>query len=374
MGMQTFIKIYQKVHEIGPVSLFSEFEPRQNLDLSKIPFDNLIGYILSISMCMQNFITIFLTVLEIGPFSLFQNLELSKASTDKKCQFAISLAWACQYKCLRKSLSNYSTQFKCWGHFHFFRIWHSGQPRLMINVILQFLGIDLFNIKLSARFYQNIPNCLRANFHFFQNLNLGKTSTNPKCHLTISWAASCQYTNVYAKFHHNNPLSWRDRAIFTFSEFVARQNVDRWKMTFHNLLGKILMISMFKQKSIKIFHSVQEIRPFSLFQNLVLGKASTGDKSHFAIVLLFSEFEPRQKLIQSQMSFDNLMGYILSLSICMQNFITIFHSIQEIVPLSLFQNLVLGKASTNEKCHFAITWARSCQYQCLRNSLSNYST
>ena len=81
MGMQNFIKIYQKVQGIGPVSLFSEFEPRQNLNLSQISFDNLIGYTLSISMCMQNFITIFFTVLEIG--SLFQNLELGKASTGK---------------------------------------------------------------------------------------------------------------------------------------------------------------------------------------------------------------------------------------------------------------------------------------------------
>ena len=122
------------------------------------------------------------------------------------------------------------------------------------------------------------------------------------------------------------------------------------------------------------FYSVQEIMPFSLFQNLSLGKASTDDKCHFAIVSLFSEFESRQKLNQSQMSFDNLMGYILSISMCMQNFITIFHSVQEIAPLLLFQNLELGKASTNEKCHFAISWARSCQYQCLRNSLSKYST
>ena len=130
---------------------------------------------------------------------------------------------------------------------------------------------------------------------------------------------------------------------------------------------------MFTQKSIKIFHSVQEIKPFSRFQNLALAKASTDDKCHFAIVSLFSEFEPRQKLNQPQMSFDNLMGYILSISMCTQNFITIFHS-QEIAPLSLFQNLELGKASTNEKYHFAISWARSCQYQCLRNSLSKYST
>ena len=105
MGMQNFIKIYQKFQEIGPVSLFSEFEPRQNLNQSKMSFDNLIGYILSISMCMQNFITIFFTIQEIGPLSLFQNLELGKAWTDKKCQFAISWARSCQYQCLRKSLS-----------------------------------------------------------------------------------------------------------------------------------------------------------------------------------------------------------------------------------------------------------------------------
>ena len=131
---------------------------------------------------------------------------------------------------------------------------------------------------------------------------------------------------------------------------------------------------MFTQKSINIFHSVQELRPFSLFQNLALGKSSTNDKCHFAKVSLFSEFEPRQKLNQSQMSFDNLMGYILSISMCRQNFITIFHSVQEIAPLSLFQNLELDKASTNEKCHFAISWARSCQFQCVRKSLSKYST
>ena len=84
MGMQNLIKIYQEVQEIGPVSVFSEFEPRQNLDQSQMSFDNLIGYSLSISMCMQNFITIFFTVQEIGPFSLFQNLELGKTSADEK--------------------------------------------------------------------------------------------------------------------------------------------------------------------------------------------------------------------------------------------------------------------------------------------------
>ena len=134
-------------------------------------------------MFMHNFIKIFHSGQEIGPFSLFQNLTI-------------------------------------------------GKPRPMINVILQFLGLDRFNIKLSAKFYQNIPNGLIVNFHCFQNLNTGETLTNSKCHLTISWATSCQYTYVYAKFHHTIPLSSRDRAIFPFSEFGARQNLDRWKMTF----------------------------------------------------------------------------------------------------------------------------------------------
>ena len=144
-----------------------EFEPRQNLNLSQISFDSLISYILSVSMCMQNFITILFTVLQIGPFSLFQNLELGKASTDKKCHFAIPWARSCQYQYLCKSLSKYATQFKRWGHFHFFRIWHSAKPQSMINVILQFLGLDFFNIKLSAKFYQNIPDGLIVNFHLF---------------------------------------------------------------------------------------------------------------------------------------------------------------------------------------------------------------
>ena len=33
--------------------------------------------------------------------------------------------------------------------------------------------------------------------------------------------------NVYAKVYQNIPLSLRDRAIFTFSEFDARQSLDR---------------------------------------------------------------------------------------------------------------------------------------------------
>ena len=203
---------------------FSEFGARQSFDLSQISFEKLIGYILSISMCVQNVITIFDSVQEIAPLSLFQNLELGKALTNEKCHFAISLTRPCQDQCLRNILSKYSTQFNRYDHFHVFRIWRSAKPRPMINVILQFLELDLVNINVSAKFYQNIPNGLRVKFHSYQNLNLGKTSTNPKCHLTISWATTCQYQ--HAKFHHNIPLSSRVRAIFTFSEFGARQSLD----------------------------------------------------------------------------------------------------------------------------------------------------
>ena len=87
------------------------------------------GYILSISMYMQNFITIFHSVQEIGPFSLFQNLELGKASTEE-------------------------------------------------NVFSQTLGLDLVNISVYAKVYQNIS------------------------------------------------FSLRDMAIFTFSEFGAWQSLD----------------------------------------------------------------------------------------------------------------------------------------------------
>ena len=177
-------------------------------------------------MFTQKFIKIFHSVQEIGPFSLFQNLALGKASTDDKCHFAIPWARSFQhqivckilskyskrfnskfplffsefeprqnldqsqmsfdnlmgyilsiYQCICKVSSQYSTQFK--GHFHFFRIWSSSKRRPMKNDISQSLGLVLDNINV--------------------------------------------YTEVYQKI----PLSSRDEAIFTFSEFGARQSLDR---------------------------------------------------------------------------------------------------------------------------------------------------
>ena len=148
IGLQNVIQIYQKVQGIGSVSLFSEFEPRQNLDLSQISFDNLIGYILSISMYIQNFITIFFTVQEIGLF-------------------------------------------------HFFGIWSLAKPRPIKNVSSQSLRLDLVSINVYAKVYQNIPLSSRDRAIFsFQNLALGKASTDDKCHFSIPWARSFQHQIV----------------------------------------------------------------------------------------------------------------------------------------------------------------------------------
>ena len=77
--------------------------------------------------------------------------------------------------------------------------------------------------------------------------------------------------NVYAKVYQNIPLSSRDRAIFTFSEFEPQQRLGQSQMTFDNSLGYILSISMHMQNFIKIFQTVKGYRRFSrtgLGQNL----------------------------------------------------------------------------------------------------------
>ena len=155
-GLDLFnIKLSEKFYQNIPnglrvkFHLFSEFEPRQNLDQSQMSFDNLMGYILSMPMCMQNFITIFHSVQEIGPFSLFQNLELGKTSTDE-------------------------------------------------NDISQSFGLALVSINVYAEVYKNIPLSSRDNaiFTFFQNLALGKASIDDKCNFAIAWASSFQHQIV----------------------------------------------------------------------------------------------------------------------------------------------------------------------------------
>ena len=102
---------------------------------------------------------------------------------------------------------------------------------------------------------------------------------------------------------------------------------------------------MFMHNFIKIFKKFQEIGP------VLLG--------------FFSESEPRQRLGQSQMTVDNLLGYILSILMCMRSFITIVHSVRS---FSLFQNLELGTARPmlniilqSLGLDLAIPLSRSCQ-------------
>ena len=266
----------------------------------------------------------------------------------------------------------------------------------MKNDISQSLGLHLDNINVYAKVYQNIPLSSRDKaiftcsefgarqsldrwwMSFCNSLIFFRIWTSAKTQpiSNVIWQSLGVHLvniNVYAKFHHNIPLSSRDSTIITFFRIWSWAKPRPMKNVISQSFGLDLVnINVYATVYQNIPLSLRD-RPFSLFHNLALGKASADDECHFAIVSLFSEFEPRQKLSQSQMSFDNLMGYTLSISTCMQNSITIFHSVQEIAPLSLFQNLALVKASTDDKCHFAIPWARSCQYQCVCKILSKYS-
>ena len=190
----------------------------------------------------------------------------------------------------------------------------------MINVILQFPELDLVNINVSAKFYQNIPNGLRVKFHCFQNLNLGKTSTNPKCHLTISWATSCQYQCV-CKISSQYSTQFKRQGHFHFFRIWSSAKPRPMKNFISQPLGLDLV-------NINVYTKV--------YQNIPL---NSRDRAIFT----FSEFEPRQRLGQTQMTFDNLLGYILSISMCMQNFIKIFQMVLEL--LTFITNRSVSKSS-----------------------------
>ena len=112
---------------------------------------------MSIVMGLQNFIKIYQKVQGIGPISLFQNLNLGKTSTYHKYHLTVSLATPCQYQCVCKLHHNILHSSRDRAIFTFFRIWSSAKPRPIKNVISQSLGLDLVNIKVYAKDYQNIP-------------------------------------------------------------------------------------------------------------------------------------------------------------------------------------------------------------------------
>ena len=63
-------------------------------------------------------------------------------------------------------------------------------------------------------------------FSLLQNLELGKP-TLTKNDISQSLGLDLDNINVYAEVYQNIPLSSRDKAIFTFSEFGARQSLDQ---------------------------------------------------------------------------------------------------------------------------------------------------
>ena len=63
-------------------------------------------------------------------------------------------------------------------------------------------------------------------FSLFQNLELGKNSTDEN-DISQSLGLDLDNINVNAEVYQNSPISSRDKAIFTFSEFGARRSLDR---------------------------------------------------------------------------------------------------------------------------------------------------
>ena len=57
-------------------------------------------------------------------------------------------------------------------------------------------------------------------------MELGKTQTDEN-DISQSLGLDLDNINVYAEVYQYIPLSSRDKAIFTFSEFGARQSLDR---------------------------------------------------------------------------------------------------------------------------------------------------
>ena len=137
------------------------------------------------------------------------------------------------------------------------------------------------------------------------------------------------------------------------------------------------------QNFITTFHSVQEIAPLSLFQDLELGKASTDEKYHFAISWARScQFQRShfQNLVLGKASTDDKCHFAIPWARSYQYQCVCKILFYQNIPNGLrvkfhfFHNLNLGKTATNPKCHLTISGATSCQYQCVCKILSQYST
>ena len=153
---------------------------------------------------------------------------------------------------------------------------------------------------------------------------------------------------MYAKFHQNILYGSRDRASFIFFRIWTLAKPQ--PMT-NGICQSLQLVRVNINVCAKFYQNIPYgpvVMEFSLFQNLGLGTASTNGKWYFAIPWV--------------------------ISMCMGNFIQMFHTVQEIWPVSLFQNLDLSKDLTDDKWHYDIPLARSYQYRCVCKFSSKYSS
>ena len=141
MSMSLSMQCHQNIPYGDRTSFtFSEFGPQESLDRRHMVFGNSFGWVLSISMCVQNF---------------YPNIPYGP---------------------------------RIMGNFHVFTHWTSAKPRPMDNGILQSLGLDLVSINGHAKLFIKLFHKVQeiGPFSLFQNLNLGKSSTDEIWHLKNS--------------------------------------------------------------------------------------------------------------------------------------------------------------------------------------------
>ena len=183
-------------------------------------------YLMSVSMCMRNFIS----VQEIGLFSLFQNFWSSAKPRPMKNVISQSLGLdLVNINVDAKVYQNIPLSSRDRAIFTFLRIWTSAKPRSIPNVIWQSHGLHLVNIPMCMQNFITIFNSVQeiGPFHFFRIWSSVKPRPM-KNDISQSLVLDLDNINVYTEVYQYIPLSSRDKAIFSFSEFGARQSLDRW--------------------------------------------------------------------------------------------------------------------------------------------------
>ena len=130
----------------------------------------------------------------------------------------------------------------------------------MINCIWQSLCLDLVDINVYAKCYQNSLKGARdmVSFTVFRIWILVKLRPMTNGIWQSLWLDLVNI-NVYAKLKHNMPLSARDRAI---SAFRTRQSLDRWKSHFARPVLDLVNINV-AAKFYQIFQTVLVLWAFS---------------------------------------------------------------------------------------------------------------